>query len=64
MFLDVYGRIWKFQGISQTTSHLTIFIFGMRAKGKIQINNYQYGQRGQSFAGETSSVSLIAYLHA
>ena len=46
------------------TSHVTIFMRGMRAKGKIQRNNYQYGQRGLSFAGKTSSVSLIAYSHA
>ena len=39
------------------------FMRGMRDKGKIQRNNYQYGQRGPSFAGRTSSVSLIAYLH-
>ena len=47
----------------KATSHLTIFMRGMHAKGKIQRNNYHYGQRGQSFEGETSSVSLIAYLH-
>ena len=41
-----------------------IFMRGMGGKGKIQRNNYQYGQRALSFADKTSSVSLIAYLHA
>ena len=42
------------------TSHLTIFMRGMRAKSKIQRNNYL----GRLLRGKTSSVSLIAYLHA
>ena len=57
----------KFPKLSQTslkaTYHLTIFMREIRAKGKIQRNNHQYGQRGPSFAGKTSSVYLIAYLH-
>ena len=48
----------------KATSHLTIFMSGMRAKGKIQRNNYQYDQRRPSSAGKTSSVYLIAYLYA
>ena len=44
-------------------SHLNDFVRGLRAKGKIQMNNYQYGQGRPSFAGKTSSVSFIAYLY-
>ena len=51
-------------GIVKATSHLTIFMHGMRAKGKIQRNDYQYEQRRPSVAGTTSSLSLIAYLLA
>ena len=36
----------------KATSQLTIFMRRMRAKGKIQRNNYQYGQRGLSFVGK------------
>ena len=35
---------------------LVIFMRGMRTKGKLQRNNYQDVQRGQSFAGKTSLV--------
>ena len=48
----------------KATSHLMIFMRWMHAKGKIQRNNYQHEQCGPSFAGKTSSVSLIAYMHA
>ena len=47
----------------KATLYSTIFMRGMRAKRKIQKNNYQYRQRGQSFAGKSSSLSLIAFLH-
>ena len=49
--------------VIKATSHLAIFMRGMRAKGKIQSNNYQYGQRRPSFACKTLLVSLIAYMH-
>ena len=48
----------------KATSQLMIFMRWMRAMGKNQKNNYQYEQGEQSFAGNTLSVSLIAYLHA
>ena len=48
----------------KATSHLSIFLHEMCAKGKIQRNNYQDGQRGPSFAGKTLLVILTAYLHA
>ena len=49
-------------GVSlKATSRLTFFM--RRVKGKIQRNNYQYEQCGPLFAGKTSSVSLIVYLH-
>ena len=47
----------------KATSHFTVFMRGMRAKGKFISNNLQYEQRRLSFAGETSSVSLVAFLH-
>ena len=43
---------------------LTIFILGVREKGKMQGNNHQEEQRWPPFAVKTSSVSLIAYMHA
>ena len=43
----------------KATSHLTIFMHGLRAKSKIQRNNYHYGNGGPSLTGKTSSVSLI-----
>ena len=49
---------------NKASSYLMIFIRGMLAKGKIQWNDYQDGQRGLPFARKTSSVSLIAYMHA
>ena len=33
----------------KATSPFTIFMRGKHAKGKIQRNNYQYGQHGQCF---------------
>ena len=45
-------------------SHLTIFMRGMRKKGKIQSNNYQDVQCRPSFVGKTSLVFLIALTHA
>ena len=44
----------------KATSYLTIFMPELRAKNKIQRNNYKDVQCGLSFAGKTSSVSLIA----
>ena len=41
------------------TFHLTIFMRGQRAKGKIQRNNYHHGSCGLSLTGKTSSASLI-----
>ena len=43
-----------------------IFQSDCRKAGLYQLpsNNYEYGQRGPSFAGKTSSVSLIGYLCA
>ena len=43
----------------RATSHLTIFMREMRAKGKIQRNDYHHGNCGPSLTGTTSSVSLI-----
>ena len=57
--------VWSgFELAIKVTSHLTIFMRGMRGTGKTQRNNYQDGQCGQTFAGKTSSVSLIAQTHA
>ena len=43
----------------KATSHLTIFMRGLRAKSKIQRNNYHHGNGGPSLTGKASSVSLI-----
>ena len=43
----------------KATSHLTIFMHGLRAKSKIQRNNYHHKNIGSSLTGKTSSVSLI-----
>ena len=48
----------------KATSHLTIFMPGMRTTGKIQRTNYQDQQRGAPFAGRMSSVSVVVYMHA
>ena len=45
--------------IVKATFHLTIFMRGERATGKIQRNNYHHGSCGPSLTCETSSVSLI-----
>ena len=45
--------------ILQATFHLTIFMRGQRATGKILRNNYYHGSCGPSLTGKTSSVSLI-----
>ena len=61
-FLDVYGRFWKFQEVSQSfkgTSQLTISMPGQRETGKIQRNNYHHWNCGPSLTAKTSSVSLI-----
>ena len=44
---------------SSSSSHLTIFLRGMRTTSKIQRNNSQDMQCGPSFAGKTLSVPLI-----
>ena len=43
----------------KATFHLTIFMRGQRATGKIQRNNYHHVSCGLSLTGKTSSVSLI-----
>ena len=43
----------------KATFHLTIFVRGERATGKIQRNNCHHGSCGSSLTCETSSVSLI-----
>ena len=43
----------------KATFHLTIFMRGQRATGKIQRNNYHHRSCGLSLMGKTSSVSLI-----
>ena len=63
---DVLGghpSISKAAGL-KATSHLTISMRGMRAKSKIQRNYYQNLQCGPTFAGKSSSVPLIAPMHA
>ena len=61
----IRGRVFCVPSSVKATSHLTIFVRVIRAKGKFQRNNYhQYGQRHPSFAGKKLSVSLIAHLQA
>ena len=55
-------KLEKFKGI-KATSHLTIFMRGMRAKGEIQSSNYQDVKSRPSSAGKASSVPLIATAH-
>ena len=43
----------------RATSHLTISMSGQRETGKIQRNNYHYGNCGQSLTGNTLSLPLI-----
>ena len=43
----------------KATFHLTISMYGQRATGKIQRNDYHHGSRGPSLTGETLSVCLI-----
>ena len=43
----------------KATFHLTIFMCGLRATGKIQRDNYHHGSCGTSLTGKTSSVPLI-----
>ena len=43
----------------RATFHLTIFMRGQRATGKIQRNNHHHGNCEPSLTGKTSSVSLI-----
>ena len=45
--------------ILKATSHLTIFMRALRAKSKIQRNNYHHENGGPSLTGKTSSMSLI-----
>ena len=47
----------------KATFHLTIFIRGERATGKIQRNNCHHGSCGSSLTCQTSLVSLI-FTHA
>ena len=56
------GRIFRAQRnflLFKAASHVTIFMHGVRAKGKIQRNNYQDVQCGPCFGGKTSSLPLI-----
>ena len=43
----------------KATFHLMVSTRGQRSKGKIQRNNYHYGNCRPSLTGKTSSVSLI-----
>ena len=52
VFLDAYGRFWKFQEVLQSckgTFYFTIFMGGQRATGKIQKNDYHHGSCGAVF---------------
>ena len=44
---------------AKATFHLTIYMRGQRATGKIQRNNYHHGSCGFSLTGKTMSVFLI-----
>ena len=52
----------RFSVFIKATSHLTIFMRGMCAKGKIQRNDYQDKQRRSPFVGKTSLVALCSPL--
>ena len=43
----------------KATFHLTIFMRGQHATGKIQRNNYHHGSCGLPLTGKTTSVILI-----
>ena len=53
------GRSRPVTSSVKATFHLTIFMRGERATGKIQRNNCHHGSCGSSLTCETSSVSLI-----
>ena len=58
-FIIKYGENIERFGLSK--GHFSLYDFHAwdACKGQNSTNNYQYGQRGPSFADKTSSVSLI-----